>query len=105
MQRYIVRRILLSIPTLLAITIITFVGLRTLLPGSVIDTIVGDFGGSDPQLRQSLKQELGLSSSIPQQYLKWMGISWFWGGPTGVLEGNLGKSLTNGRGVMSEVKN
>jgi peptide/nickel transport system permease protein len=103
-QRYIIRRILLSIPTLLAITFITFVGLRTLLPGSVIDIIVGDFGGSDPQLRQSLKEELGLNASIPQQYLKWMGVSWFWGGPTGVLQGNLGKSLHNGRSVMSEIK-
>ncbi|MGE0543309.1 MAG: ABC transporter permease [Dehalococcoidia bacterium] len=104
MQRYIVRRILLSIPTLLVITIITFVGLRTLLPNSVIDIIIGDFGGNDPQLRQSLEQELGLNSSIPQQYLEWMGISWFWGGPTGVLQGNLGKSLHNGRSVISEVK-
>ncbi|HXH22242.1 MAG TPA: ABC transporter permease [Dehalococcoidia bacterium] len=115
MQRYIMQRLILSLPTLIGVSILTFVGLRVILPQDVIDTIVGEFGRNDPQLRKNLERELGLSSSIPQQYLEYMGL---W--PTclkrnsqgdctekkfsGVLQGNLGKSLHNGRSVTSEMK-
>jgi len=94
-QRYILQRLILSIPTLLGISIITFVGLRVALPQDVIDTIVGEFGRNDPELRANLKKELGLNASIPQQYVKYM-----WG----VLHGDLGHSLHNGRSVTSELK-
>src|SRR3989304_3184191 len=101
MQRYIAQRLLLSTVTLLIITMLTFVGLRTMLPSDVVDTIVGEFGRNDPELRKNLEEELGLSSSIPKQYLKWLGV---WPGTNGILEGNLGESLHNGRSVMSELK-
>jgi len=95
---------LLSIPTLIAITIITFVGLRTILPADIVDIILADYGKNDPEIRKNLRKELGLGSSIPQQYAEWTGVAWFWGGPTGILEGNLGKSLHSGRAVAGEVK-
>ena len=104
MQKYVVQRLLLTIPTLIVITIVAFVGLRALLPTSVVDRILGEFATSDPGLRQNLEDELGLSSSIPRQYADWVGLSWFWGGPTGILEGNLGESLHSGRSVVSELK-
>jgi peptide/nickel transport system permease protein len=114
-QRYVIQRLILAIPTILAISILTFVGLRVALPQDVIDTIVGEFGRNDPVLRENLKKELGLNGSIPKQYLEYMGVlqtcvrrdiegncleSKF----SGVLEGNLGKSLHNGRSVTSELK-
>jgi ABC-type dipeptide/oligopeptide/nickel transport system permease component len=40
-QRYIISRLLLCIPTLFGITLLTFVGLRVLLPSVVVDRIVG----------------------------------------------------------------
>lgn len=115
MQRYIFQRLILSLPTIIAISIITFVGLRVVLPQDVIDTIVGEFGRNDPVLRENLKKELGLNGSLPKQYLQYMGL---WSHCThrdaegdctsskisGVLEGNLGKSLHNGRSVTSELK-
>ena len=104
MQKYVVQRLLLTIPTLIVITIVAFVGLRALLPTSVVDRILGEFATSDPGLRKNLEDELGLSASIPRQYADWVGLSWFWGGPTGILEGNLGESLHSGRSVVSELK-
>jgi peptide/nickel transport system permease protein len=95
MQRYVLQRILLAIPTIILISILTFVILRVALPSSVVDNILGEYGRNDPQLRQRITDELGLSASIPKQYLKYMG---------GVLQGNLGKSLHNGRSVTSELK-
>ncbi len=95
MQRYVLQRFLLAIPTIIGITIITFVGLRVALPSDVIDTIVGEFGRNDPELRKNLEEELGLSAGIPQQYAEWM-----WN----ILHLDLGKSLHNGRSVTSELK-
>jgi peptide/nickel transport system permease protein len=95
LQRYILRRILLSIPTIIGITVVTFVGLRAALPGDVVDTIIGEYGRNDPQLRENLEKELGLSANMPQQYMRYM-----WG----VLKGDLGSSLHSGRSVTSELK-
>ena len=103
MQKYIVQRLILSIPTLLLITVLTFVGLRVVLPASVIDRILDEFGRSDPVLYARLEAELGLSASIPQQYAEWTGIAWFWGGDTGILQGDLGQSLHSRRPVLKEM--
>jgi peptide/nickel transport system permease protein len=75
-----------------------------MLPASVIDKIIGDYGADDPALRATLEKELGLDSSIPEQYAAWTGLSWFWGGDRGLLQGNLGESLHSGRSVVSELK-
>jgi peptide/nickel transport system permease protein len=104
MQKYILQRLLLTIPTLFIITVITFVGLRVVVPQDVIDVMIGNFGREDPELRAYLEGELGLSGSVPEQYADWVGLSWFWGGPTGILQGDLGESLYSGRSVVSELK-
>ena len=104
MQKYIVQRVLLTIPTIILVTILTFVGLRVALPADVIDLIIGEYGRTDEGLRKRLEEELGLSNSIPEQYAKWVGFAWFWGGDRGVLQGNLGESLHSGRSVVSELK-
>ena len=104
MQKYILQRLLLTIPTLFIITVITFVGLRVVVPQDVIDVMIGNFGREDPELRAYLEGELGLSGSVPEQYAEWVGLSWFWGGQTGILQGDLGDSLYTGRSVVSELK-
>ncbi len=95
MQRYVVQRLILSIPTLIGITLLVFVGLRAFLPQDVVDIILGEYGRADPQLRANIEKELGLSASIPRQYVKWMGD---------VATGDLGKSLHTGRPVLGELK-
>lgn len=95
MQTYILQRLLLTIPTLLGISMLTFVGLRVLLPGDVIDVILGsEYTRNDPAVRERLERELGLSTSVPIQYVEWM---------SGVLRGDLGESIHSGRSVTGEV--
>jgi peptide/nickel transport system permease protein len=103
-QKYIAQRLLLAIPTLFLVTIFIYLLLRVLLPGSVIDIIIGEYGRNDAQLRETLREELGLSGSHFKQYSDWVGISWFWGGPTGLIEGDLGSSLHSGRSVLGELQ-
>jgi peptide/nickel transport system permease protein len=103
-QKYIAQRLILSIPTIVTITILTFVGLRVILPASIVDIILADYGKNDEEIRARLMDDLGLSGSIASQYAKWSGLSWFWGGDKGVLQGNLGHSLHSGRDILGEVK-
>ncbi|MGH2586036.1 MAG: ABC transporter permease, partial [Dehalococcoidia bacterium] len=70
------------------------VGLRVALPSNVVDLILGEYGRADPELRANIEKELGLSGSIPQQYLAWAG---------GILTGDLGSSLHSGRPVADEL--
>jgi peptide/nickel transport system permease protein len=87
------------------VTVLTFLFLRVFLPADVIDLIIGEYGRNDPTLREALEKELGLSGNLLSQYVSWMGISWFWGGgPTGILQGDLGESLHSGRPVLGELK-
>ena len=104
MQTYILQRLLLTIPTLIGVTLLTFAGLRVALPGDVVDVIIGEYSENDELERARLEKELGLNFSIPVQYSNWVGLSWFVGGPTGILQGDLGKSLHSGRPVLDEVK-
>jgi peptide/nickel transport system permease protein len=55
-------------------------------------------------LREALEKELGISGNLFSQYLDWIGLSWFWGGPQGILQGDLGESLHSGRPVLGELK-
>jgi peptide/nickel transport system permease protein len=103
-QKYILQRFLLTIPTVVAVTLLTFLFLRVFLPSDVIDLIIGEYGRNDPALRKTLEKELGLSGSLPKQYANWVGLNWFTGGDEGILQGNLGKSLHSGRSVLSELK-
>lgn len=104
MQKYVAQRLLLTLPTIIMITILTFLFLRVFLPADVIDLIIGEYGRNDPTLRASLEKELGLSGSLVNQYLEWVGVAWFWGGEKGILQGDLGESLHSGRPVLGELK-
>ncbi len=95
MQRYVARRLLLMFPTLLGLTLIIFVVLR-LTPQDTVDLILGDSAGyQDPVLKAKLRKEFGLDSSIPKQYLSWLGD---------MATGDLGESLFNGRPVAEEMR-
>jgi peptide/nickel transport system permease protein len=103
LQVYILQRLILSVPTLVLVTVLTFVGLRLVLPGDAVDLIVGEAGRDDPAYRAALEERLGLDGSLPEQYARWVGLTWFWGGETGILQGDLGESLHSGRSVTSEM--
>ncbi len=48
MQRYIFRRLLLMVPTLIGVTFVVFLMVRA-VPGDVIDQILGDYGAGDAE--------------------------------------------------------
>jgi peptide/nickel transport system permease protein len=95
MQRYILQRLLLTIPTLLGLTMLVFFFLRVALPTDAVDKIVGEYGRNDVELQARLRKQLGLSSSVPSQYLHWVG---------GIMTGDMGKSLYSGVPVTTEMR-
>jgi peptide/nickel transport system permease protein len=84
MGKYIVRRILISIPVLFGITVIIF-GLLQLAPGDpvsgMIDPTIGNF---DAERIDMERERLGLNEPLIVQYFYWLGR---------VLKGDLGYSL------------
>ena len=94
MQRYLLRRLLALVPTLIFASIIVFATVR-LIPGDVIDMMLSqnDIGASKLN-RDQLIAALGLDRSMPEQYLRWAGA---------VLQGDLGKSLWHSTPVLQEV--
>ncbi len=98
MGAYILRRILISIPVLLGITIVGFVALK-LSPGDPLLTSVNPEVLanllSQPQLLEAERHRLGFDQPIfPNQYLNWLG---------NVLQGDLGFSLTSRRPIVHEI--
>jgi peptide/nickel transport system permease protein len=73
------------IPTMIGISIIIFMMVR-LLPGDIVAVLAGADVGSDPELIQQAREQLGLTGSYPEQYWRWI---------SGVLQGDLGDSLRN----------
>jgi peptide/nickel transport system permease protein len=82
-RRYITRRLLLAIPTLLAISLVTFL-LTRLAPGDPINLYT--FG--DPTItqadRDALRHAFGLDKSLPEQYVDFL---------TGAVRLDFGKSI------------
>jgi peptide/nickel transport system permease protein len=87
MAQYIVRRLLLLIPTVLAISMVTFVIIQ-LPPGDFLTTYIMTLEGSgqiiDEAEAAALREQYGLGQPIYVQYGKWM---------LGVLRGRFGQSL------------
>ncbi len=82
MQRYIMRRLLLTVPSLLGVTLIVSSMVR-LLPGDAVTLMLQDYGGYAKDA-DDLRARLGLSQPFPVQYLKWLG---------GIAHGDFGQSL------------
>jgi len=99
MGTYIIRRLLLVIPTLLIVTALTTVAIR-LIPGDAVDVLVGqmDLSGKEnrQELRARLEAELGLDAPIPVQYVRW------WRDV--LLHGDLGDSIFMGVSVKDQIK-
>ncbi|MBA7695532.1 Dipeptide transport system permease protein DppB [subsurface metagenome] len=99
MQAYIIRRLLLIIPTLFLVTLIVFFSVR-FIPGDVIDLMIAEMMGeeatvADIELMEAdLRHKLGLDVPVHVQYGRWVGIvPQVDGSFQGILQGNLGVSL------------
>ena len=93
MRAYIIRRLLLIIPTLFILTIIVFLSVR-FIPGDVIDAMLvkRQFMLGEVN-REALERRLGLDVPVWVQYGRWIGDIF--------LHGSLGESLM-GRGAVEE---
>lgn len=87
MSQYIMRRVMLAVPTLFAISIIAFMIIQ-LPPGDYLTTYIATLAQSGQQLNQdeieALKRQYGLDQPIYVQYMKWV-----WN----MLHGDFGMSL------------
>ena len=104
MRAYIIRRLLLMIPTLLLVSFIVFL-LTHLIPGDIIDAMVSQSGG-DKFDRPMIERALGLDVPLVHQYGRWMGfIRNADGNFNGIFQGNLGISWWYGKTVRDLVAN
>lgn len=88
---YVLRRLLASVPTLIAVLTLVFVIVR-IVPGDPAMAILGD--QATPSAIAALHVRLGLDRPIWAQYLAFLSQS---------LAGDFGRSMVTGRSVLSEV--
>ncbi|MBB5853595.1 ABC transporter permease [Amycolatopsis umgeniensis] len=93
MLRFLVRRLLQAIPTLLILSILIFAWLRS-LPGGPAGALLGD--KATPEKIADLNRILGLDDPIFVQYFKFLGRA---------VTGDFGNSLVSAQPVMSEIGN
>ena len=89
MSTYILRRVVLLVPTLLGISILVFALMR-FLPGDVVQMMIGTEIVLSPEQKASLYKLVGLDAPIHIQFLRWL---------ADVLRGDLGTSLRTAQPV------
>ena len=95
MGGYVLKRILVTIPTLIGISVLIFMMVR-LLPGDIVDVLLGADVGADPALKEQAREQLGLNGSYPEQYWRWI---------SGIVQGDFGFSLRNTQPVSEVLLN
>ena len=110
MRAYIIRRLLLFVPTLFLLSLIVFFPIR-FLPGDVIDLMVAgqetsfyQAGMTREESIEQIRKDLGLDVPLHIQYGRWVGVLPNGEGRfNGLLQGNLGDSLWTGRPVTDDI--
>jgi peptide/nickel transport system permease protein len=91
MRTYILRRLLIALPSLLIASLIVFT-LPRLIPGDVVQLMLEEKAyGKD---LEDLRAKLGLDRPIPVQYVEWLGR---------IARGDLGESLWTRQAVLGEL--
>jgi peptide/nickel transport system permease protein len=95
MRRYIIKRLLLMIPTLFGVAVLVFLLLRV-APGDIVELKYAGSGTFAP--REAIEREraqLGLDKPLLQQF-----IVWTWG----IARLDFGNSMWTGRPIADEIK-
>ncbi len=87
---YLARRIALVIPTLIGVSLISFM-LTVLLPGNPALVKAGPF--ATPEYLAEMKKQMGLDRPLPEQYYRYV---------RGLFRGDLGESSSTGRPVAQD---
>jgi len=91
MRAYIIRRLLILIPTLFVVTLVIFFVVR-LIPGDIIDAMEAKVYEEELD-RAAIEKALGLDAPVFVQYGRWMGVvPQMDGNVSGIFQGNLGVS-------------
>ena len=89
--KLIAQRLALGLLLLFAASVLIFVG-TSILPGDVAQSILGQ--SATPEALANMRRELGLNDPAVTRYFAWLG---------GVLQGDLGTALTNGRDIAESL--
>ena len=95
MTGYVLRRFLVAIPTLIGISIIIFLMVR-LLPGDIIDVLLGGDQFATEEQKQQAREQLGLTGSYAEQYGRWA---------SNFVQGDFGFSYRNTQPVSEILTN
>ena len=82
MRDYVIRRLLLLVPIMLGVSFLTFATFRV-IPGDAAILTCGF--GCTPEVVESIREETGLNDPWYEQYWNWL---------SGVVQGDLGRSIT-----------
>ncbi len=93
MSGYLAKRLLGAIPTLIGVSLLTFLFIR-LIPGDAIAARLGTSTALDPAELASLRAYFGLDQPLHVQYWNWL---------TSLLRGDFGYSIRTGRPVLVEI--
>ena len=95
MSDYIVRRILLLIPTVVVGSMLLFVALTVLPPMDAVELRLGDDAmARDPGLADEQREALGISGPLYEQYVRWA---------SGFVTGDWGRSLISRQPISDEL--
>src|SRR5215212_11497020 len=92
MIAFIVRRLVLSIPTLIGVMIVVFL-LLYVAPGDPVQDMVGE--RADAETIARLRKELHLDEPLPKQFVLYAG---------GVMKGELGNSYITQRPIIRDIR-
>jgi peptide/nickel transport system permease protein len=93
LTHYIVRRVLQVVPVLFGISVAVFLMLR-LIPGDVVDVILGTEGAASPERMAQLRRTFGLDRPYHEQYIEWVG---------GMLSADFGRSIRTSRPILPDI--
>ncbi|HEY3109749.1 MAG TPA: ABC transporter permease [Chloroflexota bacterium] len=93
MSRYVLRRIAVAIPLLLAISVITFTFINV-APGDPITAMISPEDQLNEKDLQRMRAALGLDQPIPVRYVLWLGQA---------VQGNFGYSYSTGQPVLQRI--
>ncbi len=91
MSGYLIRRILLAIPILFAVLTLVFLLVRV-APGDPAVAALGDYASKEAV--EALREKMGLNAPLYMQYFRFL---------SGLLRGDLGRSLITSRPVASQI--
>src|SRR5690625_5989675 len=91
MYKYIIRRILSTIPVLFGVSVFVFIVMHV-IPGDITSILLGT--EATDELKEQLSREFDLHLPLYQQYCNWLTV---------VLVGDFGESFRTGSPILPEI--